>query len=191
MAHETFSPDWQAERYRKYLKLQARLHLDPRLQSKFDSSDYVQDTLAKAWQNRHQFRGKTEGQLLGFLKRILANHLLDVLDQFKGQKRDIDREQPIQQAVDESSRQLRVLADNHQETPDVEAERNERELLLAEALAQLDEPVQQVLVLKFFKGCTLAEIAATLGQPETVVARNLGRGLKLVGNLLPPDLRKP
>ena len=65
------------ERYRAYLHLLARLQLDPRLQSKLDASDVVQQTLVKAHNGRGQFRGQTDAELAGWLRRILANTLTD------------------------------------------------------------------------------------------------------------------
>ena len=62
------------ERCREYLRLLARLQLDPRLHSKLDASDVVQQTLLSAYENRGQFRGKTEAEFLGWLRQILVNH---------------------------------------------------------------------------------------------------------------------
>ncbi|GEM_PF-4834346 len=43
------TPRWQLDRYGPVLRLEVRkLHLDPRLQRRFDSSDLVQETLGMA-----------------------------------------------------------------------------------------------------------------------------------------------
>ena len=51
------SPEWHPERYRDLVLLWARqLHLDPRLQRRFDSSDLAHDTLLKAHKKIGEFR---------------------------------------------------------------------------------------------------------------------------------------
>ena len=70
------SPEWHPERYRDLVLLWARqLHLDPRLQRRFDSSDLAHDTLLKAHKKIGEFRGTTEAELLRWLHTILLNHL--------------------------------------------------------------------------------------------------------------------
>src|SRR5919206_5320889 len=88
------------EDYRDSLHLLARLQLDPRLAGKVDPSDVVQQTLVKAHQNREQFRGNTAAEQAGWLRRILANTLIDAARKFQ---RELDVQRPLDQAVDASS----------------------------------------------------------------------------------------
>jgi RNA polymerase sigma factor (sigma-70 family) len=69
-------PDWDPWRDRSLLRLQARqLHLDARLRRRFDSSDVVQETLTRAWQELSGFDGSSEAEFIAWLQKILANQL--------------------------------------------------------------------------------------------------------------------
>jgi len=63
------------EQYRDYLKLLARLRLDPRLRGLIDPSDIVQQTLMKAHESLAGFRGKTDAELQAWLRAILAQQI--------------------------------------------------------------------------------------------------------------------
>src|SRR5215831_2098028 len=69
--------DGSLERYRAYLQFLARLRLGRWLQGQLSASDVVQETLLKAHKHRDQFRGQTEAEYRGYLRRILANTVAD------------------------------------------------------------------------------------------------------------------
>src|SRR5579859_3082473 len=97
------------ERYRQYLELLARLLLQPRFRSKLGASDVVQQTLLKATQNLGQYRGQSEAELAGWLRRILTNTLVDVVRELEGAKRDVGLECSLEASLAQSSARLEDL----------------------------------------------------------------------------------
>src|SRR6059058_6229526 len=100
MAHEAGAPGRPLEEYREYLRLLARLQLDPRLQAKIDPSDVVQETLLKAHQALDQFRGSTEAEMAGWLRAILAHTLADYLRRYQAGARDVGQERSFQASLE-------------------------------------------------------------------------------------------
>jgi RNA polymerase sigma-70 factor (ECF subfamily) len=172
------------ERFRAYLRLLARLHLDPRLQGKLDPSDVVQQTLLQAYQALDQFRGRTDAELAAWLRQILANHLAMAVRAFARARRHLAREQSLDAALAESSARLDAWLAAEQSSPSERAERNEDALRLARALEQLPEAQREALVLQHWQGWSLAEIGTHLGRSPEAVAGLLKRGLKQLRHLL-------
>lgn len=169
------------EDYRDYLHLLARLQLDPRLRGKVDPSDVVQQTLAKAHQNRAQFRGQTVAEWAGWLRRILANTLIDAA---RKHQRELALERSLEQAVDESSARLEAWLAADQTSPSEIAARQEQLLSLARALAQLPEDQRTAVEQHHLRDASVAEVAALMGRTEPAVAGLLRRGLKKLRELL-------
>jgi len=69
MAEQSGSSLKPLEEYRDYLHPLARLQIDPRLRSKLDPSDIVQQTLLIAHERRDQFRGGTDADKAAWLRR--------------------------------------------------------------------------------------------------------------------------
>jgi RNA polymerase sigma-70 factor (ECF subfamily) len=114
------------EQFREYLRLLARLQLDPRLRGKLDPSDVVQQTLLEAYAKRDQFRGSTEGKWLAWLRQALAHKLADALRAFGQARRDVARERSLEAAVEASSRRLEVWLAANQSSPSQRTQRHER-----------------------------------------------------------------
>jgi RNA polymerase sigma-70 factor (ECF subfamily) len=169
------------EDYRDYLHLLARLQLDPRLRGKLDPSDVVQLTLTKAHQNRDQFRGRTEGEQAAWLRRILANSLIDAARKYQ---REVAVEVAIEKAVNESSARLDAWLAAEQSSPSERVSHEEQLLRLAHALAQLPDDQRVVIEQHHLKQDAVADIARRLDKTEAAVAGLLRRGLKKLRELL-------
>src|SRR5262245_10063846 len=178
-------PDGQTlERFRAYLRLLARLHLDARLRGKLDPSDVVQQTLLQAYRGLDQFQGGTDAERAAWLRRILANNLALAARAFARERRNVAREQPLEAALDESSARLQAWLAAEQSSPSERAERHEEALRLAEALEQLPEAQREALVLQHWQGRSLAEIGERLDRSAEAVAGLLKRGLKRLRQIL-------
>jgi RNA polymerase sigma-70 factor (ECF subfamily) len=181
MPHELEPPVRAVEDYRDYLHLLARLQIDPRLRGKVDPSDVVQQTLVKAHQHREQFRGQTAAEQAGWLRRILVNTLVDAARKFG---RELDREQPLEQQVHDSSARLEAWLATDQSTPSEAAVRQEQLLRVARALARLPDDQRQAVELHHLRDQAVAAIAVVMDRTEASVAGLLRRGLKRLRELL-------
>ena len=176
MDHEAAGP--ALERFRAYLHLLARLHLDPRLRAKLAPSDMVQQTFLQAFQGLDQFQGRSEAELTAWLRQILARNLAHAARDLGRAKRDVDRERSLEAAVDASSARLEAWLAADQSSPSQQADRNEQIRRLARALEMLPDAQREAVMLHYWQGWTVAEIGRHLSRTPAAVAGLLKRGLK-------------
>ena len=148
------------ELYRNYLLLLARMQIGRRLQGKVDAADLVQETLLAAHRDLAQFRGETEAELVGWLRRILAANLVDLVRRYCGaQRRDVRLERQLADEVDQSSRDIALVLMTKDSSPSQRAVRCEQAVLLADALKSLPEDYGEVIVLHHLQGMKFPEVA--------------------------------
>jgi RNA polymerase sigma-70 factor (ECF subfamily) len=178
------------EEYRQYLRVLARLNLDPRLQGKVDPSDAVQETLLKAHQGLEGFRGGSDAEMAAWLRTILANTLADALRRFQAEARDVGLEVSLKQAVEQSSARLEAWLVAGHSSPQEKAMRQEEILALAQALGQLPEDQRRAVELRHLGGCTVGEVAEQMGRSKEAVAKLLLRGVGRLRQLLNGPIRE-
>lgn len=181
MADEFGEAKRRIEAYRDYLLLLARAQLEPNLRAKLDPSDVVQQTLAKAHQNLDQFRGQTSAELAGWLRRILANTLVDAARKYG---REHGRLRSLEYDLEQSSARLEAWLAADQASPSELLQGQERVLSLVQALAQLPEDQRTAIELHHLHEGSVSDIAAQMERTEASVAGLLRRGLARLRELL-------
>lgn len=174
------APDLPLEPYRGYLCALARLQLAARpwLAAKLDASDLVQQTLLQAHAARHQYRGQTAEELVGWLRQILTRTLANTLRAFGQARRDVGAERSLEVDLDASCSRLDAWLAADQTSPSEAAGAHERAGELAEAVAGLPDDQREVVLLKHCHGLSLAEIAERTARSPASVAGLLRRGLQ-------------
>jgi RNA polymerase sigma-70 factor (ECF subfamily) len=175
------------EPFRDYLRLLAQLELDPRLRSRLDPSDIVQQTLLQAHQALDQFLGEGHAALAAWLRQILARNLAMAVRDHCRARRDVRRERDLQAGLNRSSARLEAWLAADQTSPSLRAQRNEQLLRLAEALAALPDDQRDAVLLHFIGGLSLAETGARLGRSQAAAVGLIQRGLKKLRTLLPEE----
>jgi RNA polymerase sigma-70 factor, ECF subfamily len=151
------------EQFRAYLRLVARLEMGRHAAARFDPSDVVQETFLRATRDLPGFRGHTEGELVVWLRAILAHTMADECRRLTGRPNPV-LEVELAGALERSSQALEGLLGQTASTPSQQASRRERAVLLANALEQLPEHYREVLILHQLEDFSFPEVAQRMGR---------------------------
>ena len=168
---------------RNYLNVLARAQVEKRLQSKVDASDLVQQTLLEAYRDFRNFRGGTEAEWLAWLRRILSHNAANFIRhwQMTG-KRQARKEVPL--GPGDSNGAPRFDPPAHGESPSQELLRKERELLVADAVAQLPPDYQEVINLRNLQQLPFQDVADRMGRSRPAVQMLWLRALNQLQQIL-------
>ena len=153
-------------------------------QAKMGASDLVQQAMLQAVQGFDGFRGTTEGELLAWLRKILAHHLCHLDRDLHRDKRDIRREQSMEQKLNASSMRLEGLLAGDGPTPSQNVAIGESVIRISEAITELPEAQGDAVRMHYLEGMKLSEVADTLGKSTGAVAGLLHRGMKALRDRL-------
>ena len=184
MADKADGLDWSVEDYREYLRLLARLHLQPHLRGKLDPSDVVQQTLLQACKSLEQCRGESDAERAAWLRRILANVLADCARRFGAAARDVACERSLEQALEQSSACLHAFLASDQSSPSQQVIHKEQLLRLSSALDQLPEDQRIAVELQQVQGLSVEDIARHMDRTKSAVGGLLRRGMRRLRELM-------
>lgn len=168
--------DRDARRWRNYVVLLARTRMAPKLRSKMDVSDVVQQTMLEAHQAQDAFRGKSENEYAAWLRQILVRNLSNAHRDHTRQKRDTRRERSLDAEIEQTASRAEWLA-AEQSSPSQRADKEVLAIRLADALAALPDDQRTVVELRHLEGWSLKQISEAMQRSTAAVAGLLQRGL--------------
>jgi len=135
-----------------------------------DAQDLVQDTLILAVRSARRFRGKSA------LYTWLHGILLSLTRHYhRKRKRIVYTDEPPTQ---------RIPAPSHSDRADVEAASS----VLADAIRRLSGPHREVIILRYYEGMKIHEIARHIGVTKGTVKSRLHYATRRLRELIPPEL---
>jgi RNA polymerase sigma-70 factor (ECF subfamily) len=168
---------------RNYVSIAARAEMASWLKAKVDASDLVQQTLLEAHRGLANFRGTTEGEWLGWLKRILVHNAADFVRRYHGvEKRCAGREVSLA-AADDSEQNVPQLSDSGP-TPSQLVMQKELQLQVADAVARLPEDYQEVVILRNLQQLPFDEVAERMGRSRPAVQMLWMRAIRKLQEVL-------
>ncbi len=172
------------ERYRPLLSLLVRTKVDRKLVSKVDLSGIVQQTLLEAFQSLSKLRDRSEQEILGWLRRSLANNLIDEVRRVHAWGRNPHAEVSIEAALADSSAHFEQFLTNSDLCPAQRCQELEQHMRLAKCLLQLPERQRLAVELHRLQCLSLEETAGELKLTKAAVAGLLRRGMRQLRELM-------
>ena len=159
--------------YASYLTILATTQLDRRLRRRVNPSDLVQETMLAAHRDFAAFRGASQPEMLGWLRKILINTMHRTFaTHVKAGKRDIRREVSIDRIssqMEESACNLASILPGKAASPSEPMRSRERAVDLANQLNQLPSQYRDVIVFRVLQGLSFDEIAHRMDRSSGAV----------------------
>ena len=173
--------------YRERLRRMVELRMDPRLRTRLDASDVLQEAYLDLAGDLEAYRTDTNLQPLLWMRLHVGRRLTMLHRRHLGTRlRDAGLEISLyREALPQaSSAALASMLLGRHTSPTQAAQRAERLLRIQEALNTLDPIDREVLALKHFEELSRAETAQVLGISPEAAAKRYFRALKRLKEVL-------
>lgn len=160
-----------------YLIAIANEELEPWMQGKVGASDWVQNTYVNAHENFHDFRGDSEQELRGWLRKILLSQKQATIRTFRfTEKRSIEREVSLSSDVLRNATLRR--------NPLSELLRQENAAQLKIAIQQLSDDYRRVIELRSIEQLTFVQVGELMDRSEEAARKLWRRAIIVLSELL-------
>jgi RNA polymerase sigma-70 factor (ECF subfamily) len=168
-------------RYRRRLKQMVRLRLNRRLQGRVDDSDILQEAYLEASRRLPDYLARRPLPFFLWLRHITGEKLIDAHRHHLGAKmRDAAQEVSLHRGPMPAASSVCLAAQllGRLTSPSQAAIKAETRLRVQEVLNGMDPMDREVLALRHFEQLTNAEVAESLGIPESTASSRYLRALK-------------
>ncbi len=169
------------QRHRDALRRMIDMRMDRKIRQRVDASDIVQDVMVEA--NR-RLQTYLENPIMPFhlwLRQMAKDRLIDAHRRHRASgKRSVDRERTMamQASLDRSSVEFVAQLCDPEMTPAAAATMHELQQRFEEALAEMDDPDQEVVVMRHFEQLSNQEVAQALKLSEPAASMRYLRAMR-------------
>ena len=171
-------------KYESYLRMLAQTQMRRKLQAKYGASDIVQQTMLQAVQALDGFRGENEAQFRKWLRQILSHHLCHLDRDMHRDKRDVRREQSMEDKLAKSSMRLEGLLQGDVARPSQNVMQGEDVLALCQAIDRLPNEQAEAVRMHYLDEMKVSEVAEAMDKTTAAVAGLLHRGVKTLRRMV-------
>lgn len=169
------------ERHREALRRMVDMRLDPKIRQRVDASDVVQEAMMEANRRMSKFLENPGMPFHLWIRQIATDRLIDQHRRHRvSKKRSVDLEQaPVVAAnLDHSTIQFGAQIQDRELTPAAAAIRGEMQRRFEEAIEEMDEHDQEIIVMRHFEKLSNQEVADVLGLSEPAASMRYLRAVR-------------
>ncbi len=172
-------------RHQQRLRRMVHLRIDPRLGTRLDPSDVVQETLAEAHRRLDDYLRRREIPFYPWLRSIAWDRLQQLNRRhIAAERRSVEREEDRLHLPDDSQLLLAERLASTSGSPSDQLIRSEVHDRVREAIDQLPTDDHEIIVLKHLEELSFHEAAAVLGISRSAVYSRHRRAIERLHRLL-------
>lgn len=175
------------QKYHDRLERVIFFRMDPRLSSKVDAEDVLQESCLEATKRISEFEAASQKMTFFLWLRFIALQNINRLHRhhFGVKARDAEREISIDRTpTNATSVQLAAQLLGGLTSPSVAAIREENKALINQGLTEMEESEREILALRHFEQLSNVEVANLLELNETATSNRYVRALKKLKTIM-------